>query len=536
MKILIIGLDGVSWDVLTEDVLEKHMPNLLKIKRSGTSGSLTSTLPNIITPAAWPTAISGVLPHKHGLAHFYRYRFEDNKICHTNASMLRTPNIFHYLSEQDLRVAMINVPSTFPVYPVNGYLIAGMGCPGAISEFVYPPEFKQELLNKIPDYSINFYSDKEVRHRLKLGSSQQEFAAAIQKIEQLFEQRWAAAELITVQSPIDVMMVQFQQVDFLMHQCWPYVDPNTRDRYPWFRDGVFKFYEKLDSVIGNFINLLNHESLTVVMSDHGFGSSPYTVNPNRMLIDWGYICPSGPFARSIRRTRLNFSSSKKRESDIPVSLRLPINWHKTRAIVLLHPLYSALYFNIKGRQPGGCVCVNDVPALIKEIKAKFMSVEHPDTGCKIFESVVTPKEYFGEDSLEESFGDLMLISRYEYHHSDSCKRNRAATGRSDMKEINGSNHYPDGVFALSGINIKANHTSNAHIADIAPTIYSWLNMDIPYEVDGKTIEAAFTTAPRIQKNSQPHYPALFKKGEMDSDISKEEEKILAEHLEGLGYL
>lgn len=536
MKLLVIGLDGESWDILTDDVLENHMPNLLNIKRSGTSGPLTSTLPNIITAAAWPTAISGVLPHHHGLPHFYRYSFEKNKIYHTSAAMLKTPNMFHYFSEKNLRVAMINVPLTFPVYPVNGYLVAGMGCPGVASEFVYPQEFKQELLETIPEYTIRPHVDASTRFHLRLGSSQQEFDEAMKKNEELLEQRWAAAELINRRSPMDAMMVQFQQTDFIMHHCWHYIDPDTRDDYPWFRDRVFALYEKLDALIGNLVALLDHDSLTVVISDHGFGSSPYTVGPNRMLMDWGYMCPSGPFGRAIRRTRSNFSSLQKRKSDISVSQRFPINWRKTRAAVLLRPYYGALYFNVKGRQPGGCVKVDEIPALTRELKNKFLSVKHPETDENVFESVTTPKECFGEESLEELFGDLILIANSKYYFSSSCKKTRAAIGHSDRSGIQCSRHYLEGMFAVQGSNIKANHTCSAHIADIAPTIYSWLNMDIPSEVDGNTIESAFIAPPRIRKNRQPQYPGIFQQGQIDGGISKEEEKKLAEHLEGLGYL
>lgn len=536
MKALLIGIDGASWDVFSDNVLEKHMPNLWKLRNTGTFGALESTFPNFITPAAWPTAISGVMPHKHGLNHFYRYRFEDNKIHNTNASMLKMPNIFHYLGQDNLTTAMINVPSTFPAYPTNGYSIAGMGCPGTNVDFTYPPDLKQSLLERIPDYVINVLQNKEVKNNLKLSASRQDFDLAMQRIEQILEQRCQAAELINELHTIDVMMVQFQHVDCLKHICWPYFDPDDRDNYPWFRDRIYGFYEKLDSLIGKLLELASEETLTVVMSDHGFGNSPYSVNPNRMLIDWGYLKPLSTTAKLARRIRLKLAPKYKSRTSLPVSLRYPINWNKTRAMVLMRPLYGVLYFNVKGRQPGGLVNHEDVPAMIEDLKTRFSEILCPFTGRKVFEQIVTPSEFFGQDGLEETFGDLMLIQNYKYHIRISPKKKLKYIAETTKGTVTASTHYPEGIYIINGDNIKPGHRVKAHIADLAPTIYSWLNMNIPAEVDGKTIESAFITPPRIEKNTQQSFPLLFETGKLQAGLSQEEEARLAEQLEGLGYM
>jgi hypothetical protein len=43
-----------------------------------------------------------------------------------NTNMLKEEPIWSVLSRNDVTVGMANVPATFPVMPVNGYMISGM--------------------------------------------------------------------------------------------------------------------------------------------------------------------------------------------------------------------------------------------------------------------------------------------------------------------------------------------------------------------------------------------------------------------------
>jgi len=168
VKVLIIGLDGVTWDVLDDAVLSQHMPQLYHLKQSGTQGVLESTVP-AVTPAAWTTCTSGCQPFRHGLVNFHQYAFSDNSYYYTHSGVVKVPGLWHYLGDQGYHVASINVPMTFPVYPVNGFMISGLGCPGPKSEFVHPAWFKEVLLRAIPDYApgLGIANLPESRHRFR---------------------------------------------------------------------------------------------------------------------------------------------------------------------------------------------------------------------------------------------------------------------------------------------------------------------------------------------------------------------------------
>ena len=72
-KVMVIGLDGATWDVLQPWMEAGYLPNLASLVVAGTSGRLRSTIPPVTAPA-WATFQTGMNPGKHGLFHFTRYQ------------------------------------------------------------------------------------------------------------------------------------------------------------------------------------------------------------------------------------------------------------------------------------------------------------------------------------------------------------------------------------------------------------------------------------------------------------------------------
>src|SRR6266852_8103799 len=88
-----------------------------------------------------------------------------------SSDMLRREPLWSILSKRGVTVGMANVPATFPVMPVNGYMISGMltrgkGCEDGIlcspqlsevegGDAVYPKNMVSEIEENVGDINID---------------------------------------------------------------------------------------------------------------------------------------------------------------------------------------------------------------------------------------------------------------------------------------------------------------------------------------------------------------------------------------------
>lgn len=536
-KSLIIGLDGATWNALDDFVLDNYMPNLKKLKTDGYSGILKSTEPPV-SPAAWTTCITGCHPPKHGVIGFQEYSFKEDSARLTNATNCLVPNMFQELSCQGYRVASVNVPWTYPCPEVNGIVVAGLGLPSISSEFTYPPGFKNELLQKIPDYEIMAKWERSRNH------DQTKFESNLDRVKRSFEQRVETAQLISERIDWDVMMVQFHDLDMIQHNVWAYVDKVSRDKYPVHRDKLFKTLQKLDGAIGDILSLANSKELmVVVVSDHGFGKKIAQIKPNMMLCQWGYLNPKsftdrlGDMFDGLRArlcSRL-FGRESCKSSVFKNHVESDFDWARSKAAVMQAGMSGYLYLNVKGRQPCGCVEPDDEYAnIVKEIRERFSELTNPVTGEALFADIVTPKELYGLSKSDlERFGDLILIPNPGYVFKLSSSRTGKCLKIASEATLKGT-HYYEGIYLFSGPNIKGGGSKQAHIVDIAPTIYAVLGAKMPTYLDGKVLQEIFSKELDIQYQSSE---------EMDSTLSTEqrnlstqEQDLIAKRLFELGYL
>ena len=68
-RLLIIGLDGATFDLIRPWATAGKLPNIARLMRSGTSAPLRS-VPNQNSAPAWSSFATGKNPGKHGIFYF----------------------------------------------------------------------------------------------------------------------------------------------------------------------------------------------------------------------------------------------------------------------------------------------------------------------------------------------------------------------------------------------------------------------------------------------------------------------------------
>lgn len=533
MKLLLIGLDGGTWDVFDDYLLEQWMPNLKKLRDESCHGILDSTEPPV-TPPAWTTCITGCHPGKHGVVAFHKYSFEDSATKLTSSADCLVPNIFQRLSEQDYKVGFINAPWTYPCQKVNGITIAGLGCPDIGSDFTYPPEFKSELLSDMNDYNIlHFWKKTGPETVEKLDEN-------VKKVERNITQRVRAAEMISERVDWDFLMVQFQDLDKMQHSVWGYVDKASRDLYPLQRDRLFEMFGKLDSAIGKLISLAGTKELAVVVaSDHGFGRVTTQICPNTALSLWGYLDRKYPFGsggRLLRRLSHKLARLwRGKKPKVWKDIRKDFNWKRSKAAVTHSSIYGFVHLNTRKRAPGGNIeRGSQEEDTTEQLRRKFSEIRDPATDEKVFHDVLRPEALFGAGATDaERFGDLVLIPKtgYKLKLTDSGKIDCVRVFPQD--KLDGW-HYPEGMYIISGPGIRRGLVHRTHIVNIAPTLYAILGAKLPTFMDGKVISEAFTE--QVDCRYETVSLKEFAQQKDMKAMMAEEEELVSKRLEALGYL
>src|ERR1700751_1187040 len=163
-RVVVVGVNGMELDIIRPLLLKGQMPNLSKVIEKGAYGKLrTVSAPNC--PRVYSTLFTSTNPEEHGVTGFVVGGIT------ANTNMLKEEPLWSMLSKSGITVGMANVPATFPVMPVNGYMISGMLtrgkncedgvlCAPKLSEVmggdaVYPKRMQAELLKNVGDFYID---------------------------------------------------------------------------------------------------------------------------------------------------------------------------------------------------------------------------------------------------------------------------------------------------------------------------------------------------------------------------------------------
>lgn len=535
-KILIIGLDGGTWEVLDLLMEGGEMPSLARLVEEGTSGVLNSTLPPL-TPPAWASFQTGVYPAKHGIYDFTQYRLGSYKPDFVSSASLAKKTIWKILSEAGKKVFLVGVPLTYPPKQVNGIVISGLLTPNLRSNFTYPAEFKTELLDAIGTYRFIASQDTFFSRGLDV------FLTDVVYSER---KRVEATEYILKKYQWDIGMIQFQSVDNLQHALWPLLDPASKECSPEKWQKVSSFFQFIDDSIGKLLTLVGENTNIIIMSDHGFGPLVKTVYLNKWLESKGLLKVKNSVRTKstlqatnllkkidfLKLRRLLLSQEKRENLLSSITQEIAIDWSQTKCYMLSGSQAGNIYINLKGREPQGVVTSEEYEEVGKGLKAELESFRDVNTGQPIVKKV-----YYREDISSDSFEfapDLLIEPRDGYMFTRGL-------GSSSIFEIPQFGrdevgcHRKEGIYVLNGPDFKAlGKGPEADIVDVPATILTLMGIEPPVYFDGNPMGFALNHGV-VQKRSQGGEETKLK-NQGEEVYSEEDKQIMGKRLKDLGYL
>lgn len=553
-RVLVIGLDGATLDLIEPWVEEGKLPNFAKLMREGSYGRLESTLPPH-TPVAWTSFMTGMNAGKHGIFDYLTRESGSYKFNPVNASYRRAKPVWTLVSESGGKVGVINVPMTYPPDKVEGFMISGMDTPGTDVVFTYPPDFLGEIERRFGKYII----DTPIYPHDKVNTPK-----FVREISKLADYRSKITLDLMHKHPWNLFIVVFVTPDRIQHDFWKYIDPAHPDchslKSQQFAFAIYDVYAQLDDILGRIMKQVDDDVNIIIMSDHGAGSCYQIIQLNEWLKAKGYLKYKeglgkrkkdiltkinnrilemrGMIPKWLRRGFKSLWVSRQ-DSVLSDSLNLFLDWKATKAYA--EGTVGNIRINLEGREPEGTVAPGkDYEQLREELMVGLKELKDPQTGKRVIKGVYTREELYSGDQMND-LPDLIAVSEDGYRCVGNLKRLgiKADDRTIFRRDYWSGDHRIDGTLILYGPDIKSGYgIENAGIMDIAPTVLYLLGLPVPKEMDGQVLTLA------LEEDYLRHQPIRFRDSEKEgrngstevSDYSAEDGEKIMERLRSLGYL
>jgi len=456
MKICVLGLDCAAPEILLGRL---DLPNIRTLMQRGAWGRLESVIPPITVPA-WMCLSTSQDPGSLGV---YGFRNRANHtyggLTTTDSTSIQTPAIWDYLEEQGKKSVIVGVPPGYPPRKVNGISVGCFLTPdSSTDEFTHPAGIKKEINELVGDYPTDvagFRTDKKDWLR-----------------DQIFEmsrKQWTVVRHFLSNKEWDYFHFVDIGLDRVHHGFWDSYDKQHIHYKAGnaYENVIPDYYRHLDKQIGSTLELLDKDTIVLVVSDHGAQRLDGGFAVNEWLIREGLLV-------------LN----QEIPTEVTPFAKLKVNWAKTK-VWSEGGYYARVFFNVEDREPRGVIPAAHYESCRGEIKQKFLDLKD-DKGQPLNSLVFKPEEIYRNvrnvaPDLIVHFGGLYWRSIGSVGH-----------GRLHLQENDtgpdACNHAQFGAFILSALNSPLKgEIEGARLLDMMPTLMKLAGYQVPEAMQGRPL-------------------------------------------------
>ncbi len=457
MKICVLGLDCAAPEVVFGD---ERLTNLRRLMSGGIYGRLESVIPPITVPA-WMCMTTSQDPGSLGVYGF-RNRSDHSyeKLSFANSASIKAPAIWDYLARQGKKSIVVGVPPNYPPRRVNGISIGCFLTPDTVkNDFTYPPNIKSQINALVGEYPTdvkNFRTND--KDRLK------------EEIFSMSRKQWQVVRWLLKEHEWDYFHFVDIGLDRMHHGFWNYFDPTHVQFVPGnpYQNAIPEYYFWLDEQIGAALELLDEDTIVLVVSDHGAQRLDGGFAINEWLIREGLLVLE----------------------EYPAALtpfeKLRVNWGKTR-VWSEGGYYARVFFNVQGREPQGVIPMAEYESFQDEIKTRLEALPD-DKGAPMRSLVFKPKELYRH--VRNVAPDLIVHFGGLYWRSIGTVGHAKVHVQENDTGPDACNHAQYGMFILTAPNCALRgEFERARLLDIAPTLMDLAGHEIPEGMQGRSLIA-----------------------------------------------
>ncbi|MDA0666895.1 MAG: alkaline phosphatase family protein [Planctomycetota bacterium] len=294
--VVVLGVDGLTWNVMEPLFAQGKLPNLKKLTDAGIAGNLFTDRPTF-SPMLWTSIATGVKVPDHGIRYFMEIG-ENNKpvpggLPYTSNSR-KVPAVWNLAGENGRSVNSVAWWVSWPAEQVpNGRIVASYAAQ-AQAALLWKPLIMEEGLPELtyPDQLADSISDllydgrptgplmAEYNERFGITPQEWKFAFLRDRFfrgvfhadrthEKIFMQLMEGGEIA------DLNLLYFGLPDVAGHYFWRYRAPQNYtylvpdDHVKRLGDRIDRSYEQMDAWIGEVVAALPKNAIVMIVSDHG---------------------------------------------------------------------------------------------------------------------------------------------------------------------------------------------------------------------------------------------------------------------------
>jgi predicted AlkP superfamily phosphohydrolase/phosphomutase len=346
-RVLVVGVDGLEWNVLRPLLAQGRCPNLRALMERGSFGRLETMQPTF-SPIVWTTIATGRMPEDHGILGFTDAEVQGKAYT---SSQRRVRAVWNIADRYGLSSDVFGWWITWPAEAIRGLMVSGSssaalfddnwkpallpGIPRQVEPRALEPEVlaiakkagsieevhrlaREMVFGNIPDATLGDVERKLMKQTLW---SIQSDATFFEECRQLMPSHRADLNFVYLGGP-----------DVVGHRFWRYYEPE-KFRWPgdaaadarWkeispdsapleeilaTKDGekslalvIPSEYQWIDRMIGELVKAAGPDTTVIVCSDHGFHAFA-TDEPNAKFVTGhhldsppGVIVAAGPCIR-----------------------------------------------------------------------------------------------------------------------------------------------------------------------------------------------------------------------------------------------
>lgn len=475
-RILLIGLCGADWKVMMPLLREGKLPTIAKLMESGAWGTCLSY--GRVHHSDATSIVTGKRPSQHGIISSVVHEKGRIEPIPSQVYHRKTLAVWNVLSQRERRVAVINWLVTSPPESINGIMVSPKNYPEGY--WTYPPhivpeleEMKRIALEKLPPTPTKMLP-AQLGRLSNLLKTEFDFVRSL-SLQLFSREKW------------DLFIANTFVVDHTQHLFWKYMEPERFHKPVWSvkQEDVEKYsrnieavYERVDSMIGDFVGWSDENTTIIVVSDHGMKplkSLFVNLKLNLLLEKMGLLVfkeasdssnvkDFNLFLEKVGRPPFKIGV-KSEEIVHTLPDQLLFGWmipSRTKAYssgVRHYETIKGININVKGREDNGLVAPGEeYERLRKNLVTRLKGLKVLESGTPLFNGVYLRENDPNQRSANSYFDVTIHVGSPTRTYGPN--RHVLIDGQTyrldDFLEDEGISaiHRPEGIFIIAGRNIR----------------------------------------------------------------------------------